>query len=78
MERKKEKLKKALKKHEKYHIPFFEALAQIHHLSEEIYGFSYGDEDIDEIIDSIDYGQGGMSFEYFNDLMENEKKDFKK
>jgi catalase (peroxidase I) len=38
-------------------------------LVEEKYGFHYSDKDLDEIIDSIDYGNGGLSFEEFEKIM---------
>ena len=36
---------------------------------EEKYGYHYSDEDIDEIIDCIDYGNGSISFEEFDEIM---------
>ncbi len=42
------------------------------------WGFSYSDEDIDEIIDSLDYGTGDISFERFVKLMNNPEINFVK
>lgn len=39
----------------------------------EKYGFHYSDKDIDEIIDSIDYGQGGLDYKDFTELMNKAK-----
>ena len=61
-------LEKALKEHRKHACSFFEALKQIQMISEEIYGFSYNERDMDEIIDNIDYG-GGMTFEHFDKVI---------
>jgi len=36
---------------------------------EKKYGTHYTDHDLDEIIDAIDYGGGGLSFDRFTELM---------
>ena len=39
------------------------------------YGFTYGDRDLDSIIDVLDYGHGGeLTFKVFIKTMEKEKK----
>lgn len=48
-------------------------LQLFHTASVKQYGIDYGEENLDEIIDSIDYGQGGMTFEYFTQLMNEAK-----
>lgn len=40
--------------------------------------FSYSDKDIDEIIDTLDYGVGNATFERFVELMDNPNKQFVK
>lgn len=37
------------------------------------YGFHYSDRDLDEIIDCLDYGHGGMSFNEFDEIMKASK-----
>lgn len=37
---------------------------------ETTWGYHYSDKDMDEIIDAIDYGSGGLSYERFKELME--------
>ena len=34
-----------------------------------VYGFHYSDQDMDFIIDALDYGQGGLTFEEFHKRM---------
>ena len=41
---------------------------------EEKWGYSYSDKDLDEIIDSIDYGTSNISFERFIELMNDPNK----
>ena len=45
----------------------------------EKYGYHYSDENIDEIIDTVDYGHGHMTFRQFDKLMrDNIPKDVEK
>lgn len=37
------------------------------------YGFHYSDRDLDWIIDSIDYGSGGITFKHFDKIMRESK-----
>jgi Ca2+-binding EF-hand superfamily protein len=37
------------------------------------YGFHYSDKDLDYIIDSLDYGQGKLTFEEFDKIMKENK-----
>ena len=36
---------------------------------EKVYGYHYSDKDIDELIDTLDYGTGTLTFEEFNKIM---------
>jgi len=51
---------------------FLDDLRKFHRLTTEKYGFNYGEADLDEIIDSIDYGSSKMTFARFEQLMKEE------
>lgn len=51
------------------------ALREFQEASIEYYGYSYNDNDIDSIIDSVDYATGNLSFEEYCAEMENYKKE---
>ena len=38
-------------------------------LIQDKYGYHYSDEDLDEIIDCVDYGHGHLTFREFNQIM---------
>jgi hypothetical protein len=49
----------------------FQSVVESHYTNPETGVFvHYSDKDKDEIIDSIDYGLGGLTFERFNEIME--------
>jgi len=51
--------------------------AEFDDLIEEKYGFHYSDQNLDEIIECLDYGATRMSFQEFNKAMMDEKKRMK-
>ena len=61
-----EKVKRlSQKKHEEGH--------KLDLMIEERWGFSYSDEDLEEIIDTLDYGTSDIPFKRFTELMDNPK-----
>jgi hypothetical protein len=76
MKVKKNELKKQFQKTIKLSIEYNFEKHFLDDLIEAYYGFHYSDRNMDYIIDSIDYGQG-ITFEEFNSIMTNEKKELK-
>ena len=44
-------------------------LLRLNEMEEEVYGFNHNDRDLDGIIDSVDYGGGGLSFKRYHKMM---------
>lgn len=52
------------------------ALQDLQDAEEETYGFTHNDADQDFIIDTVDYGSGGCSYEKYLELMKQAKKEW--
>jgi len=48
------------------------ALLELNELEEEIFGFCHNDKDMDDVIDTVEYATGSLSFERYLKRMEEE------
>ena len=63
-------IKAQMKKVNKLACKFRRESDKLNEICEEYYGKeNYSDNDLDQIIDCLDYGQGEMDFEEFDELM---------
>lgn len=70
--RMKRAFEKFMKINLKYHKAerLFQSIIKAHYTNSKLDEFiHYSDADKDELIDSIDYGYGGLTFERFNEIM---------
>ncbi len=51
----------------------FGSLHKLCEQEEKQYGYTHNDKDLDQIIDSLDYGTGDMTFEEYEELMKGAK-----